>query len=90
MIRAVVRLVAHQRYISNPTYMMTATNSGGQSSTNITLTVVESPPSDLVYNPDDMIFTVNSAITTITPTYSGGTPTTWTHTGTLPTGLSFD
>ena len=71
-------------------YMITATNSGGQSSTNITLTVVESPPSDLVYNPDDMIFTVNSAITTITPTYNGGTPTTWTHTGTLPTGLSFD
>ena len=61
-------------------YMITATNSGGQSSTNITLTVVESPPSDLVYNPDDMIFTVNSAITTITPTYNGGTPTTWTHT----------
>ena len=71
-------------------YMITATNSGGQSSTNITLTVVESPPSDLVYNPDDMIFTVNSVITTVTPTYNGGTPTTWTHTGTLPTGLSFD
>ena len=71
-------------------YMITATNSGGQSSTNITLTVVESPPSDLVYNPDDMIFTVNSVITTVTPTYNGGTPTTWTHTELLPTGLSFD
>ena len=72
------------------TYMITATNNGGQSSTNITLTVNEAPPSNLDYNPDDMIFSINSAVTTVTPTYNGGTPATWSYAGTLPTGLAFD
>ena len=52
--------------------------------------VNEAPPSNWIINPDDLIFSVNSAITTITPTYSGGTPTTWSHTGSFPTGISFD
>lgn len=68
-------------------YTITATNSGGASSATINITVNTVAPS-LVYTASPYTFTKGTAITTVTPTNSGGTVTSCSSSPTLPAGLS--
>lgn len=67
-------------------YTITATNTGGTTSTSISITVNLAPPSSLVYAGSPYTLFQNVAITTITPTITG-TPATCTSTPALPAGL---
>jgi len=70
-------------------YTVTATNTGGSGSAAITITVNDLPPV-VSYTPSTNVYTVGTAITSLTPTNSGGTPTSWTIGPALPAGLTFD
>jgi len=72
-------------------YTFNASNSIGTASTGITISVVDAvvAPASLVYSSNPTL-TVDTAITAIVPTISGGTPTTCTASPTLPGGLSLD
>ena len=78
--------------ISNSaTYTVTATNSGGSSTTTLTFQVNDVAPSSIQYNPNSFTETVDAAMSNlVTPTYSGGVITSWTVTPSLPIGLSLD
>jgi hypothetical protein len=54
------------------TYTITATNSGGSASASFTLTVNDVAPS-IAFSPNSLVATKGTAITTQTPTTSGGT-----------------
>ena len=73
------------------TYSVTATNTGGSSTTLINITVVDNLPI-LSYSPDDLILINNTASSDVplSPTLTGsGAITSWTIHPTLPNGLSF-
>ncbi|MEC8249111.1 MAG: putative Ig domain-containing protein, partial [Candidatus Thermoplasmatota archaeon] len=78
--------------ISNSaTYTVTATNSGGSSTTTLTFQVNDVAPSSIQYNPNSFTETVDAAMSNlVTPTYSGGAITSWTVTPSLPIGLSLN
>ena len=71
-------------------YTITARNSGGPGTTTITLSVSDIPPSSLVYSPNSFSLTKDVAMSTVTPTSSGGAVISWTVSPDLPTGLNFD
>ena len=74
---------------ANTTYTVTATNTGGSETANITITVNAVIPSSLDYDPDTYVLTNGTAMTSVTPTVSGGEVVTWTISATLPAGLTF-
>ena len=71
------------------TYTVTATNAGGSGSTTVTITVYPAPPV-ISYTPSTNVYTVGSAITTLTPANTGGVSTSWVIGPSLPPGLSFN
>ncbi len=71
------------------TYTITATNTGGNGTTTIDITVNDVIPS-IAYSGSPYAFTKDVAITTQTPTNSGGTITSCSSNPALPTGLSID
>ena len=75
---------------SSTTYTITATNTGGSSTANVTFVVNDIAPSSLTYSPNSFTLTKGTAMTTVTPTASGGVITTWAVSPSLPTGLSLD
>ena len=75
---------------SSATYTVTATNTGGSTTADVTIEVNDVAPSSLVYSPDSFSLTKGTAMTTVTPTVSGGTITSWSISPTLPAGLSLD
>ena len=68
-------------------YIVTASNSSGSTTANLTITINVAPPSSLTYTPTAFTFTQGLTITPITPTYSG-TVTSCSASPPLPTGLS--
>ena len=68
---------------------MTASNTGGSSTATVTILVNDAAPSSVTYSPSSFTLTKGVAMTTVTPTASGGTATSWSISPTLPTGLSF-
>jgi alpha-tubulin suppressor-like RCC1 family protein len=70
-------------------YVVTASNSAGSTTTTLTLTVVDVPPSNLSYSANPAVFTKGVAIPADTPTSSGGTVTSWEIAPSPPVGLSF-
>jgi hypothetical protein len=70
------------------TYTVTAANSGGNSSFGVVITVNSAAPTGLSYTSPN-IFTVNSAITSLSPTISGSV-TGYSVSPALPAGLSLD
>ena len=71
------------------TYIVSATNSGGTTTVNLSITVNDVPPSSLIYSPNSIIATKGSAITPLTVTsYNGGTVTGYSISPSLPAGLS--
>ena len=57
------------------TYTVWANNSGGSSSTSITITVNDLPAGSFAYNPTDMVLTLNQAMTPNTVSPGGGAVT---------------
>ncbi|HEY9000841.1 MAG TPA: putative Ig domain-containing protein, partial [Mucilaginibacter sp.] len=71
------------------TYTVTATNGGGSGNTTINITVNPTAPV-ISYSPSSNNFIVGSAITTWTPTNTGGSSTSWSIGPALPAGLIFN
>lgn len=71
------------------TYHVTATNTGGSSTTPITFTVVDASP-NIHYTPNSQTIVINTAMTTMTPISTGGTPTSYSISPSLPTGINFN
>ena len=62
---------------SSATYTITATNTGGSTTADVTIVVNDVAPSSLTYSPSSFTLTKGTAMTTVTPTASGGTITSW-------------
>ena len=67
-----------------------ANNSGGSTSTIVTITINDQAPGPLQYNPQNNTLTNNTA-TTMAPTFTnpGGNVTSWVINASLPNGVSF-
>ena len=76
--------------IAATTYTITATNTGGSTTATVSITVNDIAPSSLTYTPSTLTLTKDTAMTTVTPTSSGGSVITWTVAPSLPAGLSID
>ena len=74
---------------SSATYTITARNSGGTGTTTVTIVVNDAVPV-IAYSPSSFTLTKGTAMTTVTPTTSGGAIVSWSISPTLPTGLAFD
>jgi Tol biopolymer transport system component len=74
---------------ASASYLVTATNAGGQQSTSITIAVNDVVPA-LTYSGTPFTLTQNQTVSTITPTNTGGTPTSCSVLPALPTGLTFN
>src|SRR6185437_7187099 len=72
------------------TYSISADNDGGTSTAYITITCVNPLPPVISYTPSSKTFTTGTAISTWSPVNTGGTAVSWSISGTLPAGLSFD
>jgi hypothetical protein len=70
-------------------YTVTASNTGGAVSFGINITVNDIAPSNLSYTSPN-VYTKGTAITTLTPTLSGGTVLSFTVNPALPIGLTLD
>ena len=71
------------------TYTVWANNSGGSSSTSITITVNDVLPDSFAYSPTDMLLTINQAMTPNTVSPGGGVVTSWEISPDVPSGLNF-
>jgi len=70
-------------------YSVTAVNTGGTITADISITINTAPPTALSYSMQSAIYTKNMPIQDITPTISG-TVASWTITPELPDGLTLD
>lgn len=70
-------------------YTVTATNSGGSAIAGISIAVNDVVPS-ITYPAAAYTFTTGAAISAVTPTATGGPVVTWSISGTLPAGLTFN
>ena len=75
--------------MSTTSYTVTANNSAGTYSTSFSLTSQHAAPYDLAYAPENMTLEKGTAMTTNTPSVSGGAITSWEINPSVPTGLSF-
>jgi hypothetical protein len=74
---------------SSTSYTVTATNTTGSSTATFSMSVsISLPAPDISYSPSDIVGEVNTAISTLSPTNSGGTATFWSISPSLPAGLS--
>ena len=71
-------------------YTVTATNRAGSTSFRLSITVVDSAPSDLQYSSNPVVYTKGTAITPNVPRSTGGAIASYTVTPSLPEGLSLD
>ena len=78
--------------VSATIFTISATNTTGYTTAVVTIEVANglAAPSTLSYLVNSQTYTKGSAITNNSPTYGGGTPTSFSVTPALPTGLSLD
>ena len=69
---------------ASATYTITATNTGGTDTTTVTIEVNDVVPSSILYSPNSFTLTKGTAMTTVTPTTSGGSVTLWSVSPSLP------
>ena len=75
---------------SSATYTVTASNTGGSTTADLTIVVNDIAPSSLTYSPSSFTLTKDTAMTTVTPTNSGGTVVSYSVSPSLPAGLTLD
>ncbi|MBT94138.1 MAG: hypothetical protein CMA60_04855, partial [Euryarchaeota archaeon] len=75
---------------SSATYTVTATNTGGSATATLTVQVNIAPPADITYSPSSFTLTKGTAMTSVTPTATGGVISSWSVSPTLPAGLSLN
>ena len=75
--------------ISSTVFTITASNAGGTDTATVTIEVNDVAPSAVSYTPNSFSLSKGSLMQTVTPTYTGGTVTSWTISPQLPTGLAF-
>ena len=72
------------------TYTIWANNSGGSASTQMNITIVDLAPNSIVYSSHNLTLTKGTAMSTTTPSISGGAVTTWEISPSITTlGLTF-
>ena len=73
-------------------YTITATNTGGSDSIDVTIVVNDVAPATISYNPNAFVETIDFGMTLASPiiTGTGGTITSWEVDPALPTGISLD
>ena len=73
-------------------YVVTATNAEGSATTGLSITVDTgvSPPGGLTYSVNPAVYTVGAAVSSNTPSSSGGAVVTYSVSPALPAGLSLD
>jgi uncharacterized repeat protein (TIGR02543 family) len=76
--------------ISATNFVVTATNSAGSDSVTLSITVSAPPIPDISYTPSSVTVTAGNALSTMTPTNSGVAATSWSISGSLPSGISFN
>ncbi|MCB1144914.1 MAG: putative Ig domain-containing protein [Leptospiraceae bacterium] len=74
---------------STATYTVTASNSAGSTTYGLDITVNDAAPSSLSYSGTPYSYSKDVAITSVTPTVTG-TPTSYSVSPTLPTGLAIN
>ena len=62
---------------ASATYTVTATNTGGSDTATLTIEVNDVAPSSVTYSQSSFTLTKGTAMTTTTPTTSGGPVTSW-------------
>ena len=75
--------------LAQTTFVVSATNSGGSTTANLSITINDIPPVSLVY-PSPNVLSLNLAITPINSTVSGGAVVTYSVLPALPAGLSLN
>ncbi len=76
--------------VGSGTYTVTATNTGGSTTKDLTITVNDAAPTSLAYTLATAIYTKNVVIASNAPSNSGGTVVSYGVSPALPTGLSLD
>ena len=76
--------------MSQTSYTIWANNSGGSTTTILTIEVLDAPPTSIVYSPSSLSLSKDALMTPVTPTSTGGTVDTWSVSPALPGGLSLD
>jgi len=71
------------------TYTISGDNDGGTSTTTVKLSCVLPTVPVISYSPSTNVYSVGTAITSLTPTNTGGSPTSYSIGTALPAGLSF-
>ncbi|MDP6188282.1 MAG: putative Ig domain-containing protein, partial [Candidatus Poseidoniaceae archaeon] len=71
------------------TYTVWANNSGGSASANVNITINDVAPNTIVYSSHDLTLVKGTAMSTTTPSISGGSATTWEISPSIPNGLAF-
>ena len=73
-------------------YTVTATNTGGSDSIDVTIVVNDVAPSSISYNPNAFVETIDVGMTLASPVFTGtgGTITSWEVHPALPAGISLD
>ena len=72
------------------TYTISADNAGGIGTTTVKITITNPAAPNISYTPSTNIYTVGTAISSLTPVNTGGAATSYSIDITLPAGLSFD
>ena len=75
---------------TSTTYTVTASNTGGSATATITIVVNDAAPSAVAYSGSPFTLTKGVAMTTATPSSSGGAVVSWAVSPSLPAGLSLD
>ncbi|NBR25472.1 MAG: fibronectin type III domain-containing protein, partial [Micrococcales bacterium] len=76
--------------LSSTAFTVTATNSAGSDTKTVTVSVAAQPVPIISYTPSTISAVVGTAITSLTPTNSGETATSWSISPSLPSGLSLN
>ena len=71
-------------------FTVTATNSGGTASTQLSLSVLDIAPRNLTYSLNPAVYARNKPITPNIPNFSGGIATSFTVSPAFPSGMTFD
>ena len=83
-------LEPQQKNSPTATYTIVATNTGGNATVTVSITVNDVVPSAITYSGSPFTLTNGVAMSANTPSAAGGAVDSWSISPALPTGLTFD